>query len=62
MAPIRGNSEKFHGAVVGHDDSTENRVFKEVAAYGKRLEKSRRFKEPPEKAVAILLIGKATGH
>lgn len=34
----RGNSEKFHGAVVGHDNSTQNRVFKEVAKYGKRLE------------------------
>ena len=35
----RGNSEKFHGAVVSHDDSTNNRVFKEVAEYGARLEK-----------------------
>lgn len=35
----RGNSEKFHGAVVGHDCSCENRVFQEVAAYGQRLEK-----------------------
>ena len=33
----RGNSEKFHGAVVGVDNSTENRVFKEVADYGRRL-------------------------
>lgn len=33
----RGNSEKFHGAVVGVDNSTENRVFKEVADYGSRL-------------------------
>lgn len=34
-----GNSEKFHGAVVGHDHSRENRVFKEVSEYGSRLEK-----------------------
>ncbi|WP_099223781.1 beta-galactosidase [Listeria costaricensis] len=33
----RGNSEKFHGAVVGHDNSTQNRVFQEVAEYGERL-------------------------
>lgn len=34
----RGNSEKSHGAVVDHDNSNTNRVFKEVSAYGKRLE------------------------
>ena len=32
-----GNSEKFHGAVIGHDDNEENRVFQEVATYGQRL-------------------------
>ncbi len=35
----RGSSEKFHGAVVDHDNSSENRVFKEVAEVGKTLEK-----------------------
>lgn len=35
----RGSSEKFHGAVVDHDNSTENRVFKEVANVGEALEK-----------------------
>jgi beta-galactosidase len=35
----RGSSEKFHGAVVDHDNSTENRVFQEVAMVGKTLEK-----------------------
>ncbi|MEF7611025.1 beta-galactosidase [Enterococcus casseliflavus] len=51
----RGNSEKFHGAVVGHDDSTENRVFKEVAAYGKRLEKIKEIQGTTrKKTVAIL--------
>lgn len=35
----RGSSEKFHGAVVDHDQSTDNRVFREVAQVGKTLEK-----------------------
>jgi beta-galactosidase len=35
----RGSSEKFHGAVVDHDNSADNRVFKEVAAVGETLEK-----------------------
>lgn len=35
----RGSSEKFHGAVVDHDNSSENRVFKDVAEVGKTLEK-----------------------
>lgn len=35
----RGSFEKFHGAVVGHDNSTENRVFKDVTEVGKTLEK-----------------------
>ncbi|WP_461227267.1 beta-galactosidase [Lacticaseibacillus suihuaensis] len=33
----RANSEKFHSAVVGHDGDANNRVFREVAAYGARL-------------------------
>jgi beta-galactosidase len=37
----RGSSEKFHGAVVDHDNSSENRVFKEVTnvGQGQTLEK-----------------------
>lgn len=35
----RGSSEKLHGAVVDHDNSAENRVFKDVAAVGQALEK-----------------------
>lgn len=35
----RGSSEKFHGAVVDHDNSTENRVFKDVAEVGQTLKK-----------------------
>ncbi|WP_026673793.1 beta-galactosidase [Alkalihalobacterium bogoriense] len=34
----RGSSEKFHGAVVDHDNSPNNRVFQEVAQVGKTLE------------------------
>lgn len=34
----RGSSEKFHGAVVDHDRSKDNRVFKEVAQLGKAME------------------------
>lgn len=35
----RGSSEKFHGAIVDHDNSVNNRVFKEVAQVGQGLEK-----------------------
>ena len=35
----RGGFEKFHGAVVGHDNSPDNRFFKMVADYGEQLEK-----------------------
>ncbi|TWT06453.1 beta-galactosidase [Planococcus sp. CPCC 101016] len=35
----RGSSEKFHGAVVDHDNSAENRVFKEVSKVGETLGK-----------------------
>ena len=34
----RGSSEKFHGAVVDHDNSTNNRVLQDVADVGKTLE------------------------
>lgn len=34
----RGSFEKFHGAVVDHDGSTENRVFKEIAKLGQDME------------------------
>ncbi|MNO64456.1 Beta-galactosidase BglY [compost metagenome] len=35
----RGSSEKFHGAVVSHDGSSDTRVFNEVAELGSILEK-----------------------
>lgn len=34
----RGSSEKFHGAVVDHDGSENNRVFQEVAKLGEAME------------------------
>lgn len=34
-----GSSEKFHGAVVGHDGTSNTRVFREVTQVGSRLEK-----------------------
>lgn len=33
----RGSSEKFHGAVVGHDQTGNTRIFKEVSKLGQRL-------------------------
>ena len=35
----RGQSEQFHGAVVGHDNSDETRVFKEVTKVGEELKR-----------------------
>lgn len=37
--PSRGATEKFHGAVVGHDGREDNRVFQETAAVGRALER-----------------------
>jgi beta-galactosidase len=52
----RGNSEKFHGAVIDHTNDTSNRVFQEVAHYGQMLEKLSRVKGSKHHAqVAILL-------
>ena len=51
----RGSSEKFHGAVVGHDNSTENRVYQDVKEVGQTLEQIKEIKGTNKKAkVAIL--------
>lgn len=51
----RGSSEKFHGAVVGHDSSTENRVYKEVKEVGRTFEQIKEIKGTNKEAkVAIL--------
>ncbi|MCL2171935.1 MAG: beta-galactosidase, partial [Defluviitaleaceae bacterium] len=40
----RGSFEKFHGAVVAHDNSAENRVFKEVARLSEILDNIKEIK------------------
>lgn len=51
----RGSSEKFHGAVVDHDQTTDNRVFQDVKAVGKLLEQIKEVKGSHKQArVAIL--------
>ena len=51
----RGSSEKLHGAVVDHDNSPNNRVFKEVQALGEVLENIKEIKGSRTSAgVAIL--------
>lgn len=52
----RGNSEKFHGAVVGHDNSRENRVFKEVSEYGSRLEKISEIKGATKDSKVVIIF------
>lgn len=51
----RGSSEKFHGAVVDHDNSSDNRVFQDVQEVGVALEKIAAVKGSNKRAkVAIL--------
>ncbi|OTN75912.1 hypothetical protein A5886_000988 [Enterococcus sp. 8G7_MSG3316] len=51
----RGSSEKFHGAVVDHDNDENNRVFKDVAEVGNALEHIKEIKGKNKEAkVAIV--------
>ena len=51
----RGSSEKFHGGVVDHDGSEDNRVFQDVAQVGEALEKIQQVKGSDKKVkVAII--------
>jgi beta-galactosidase len=51
----RGSSEKFHGAVVDHDNDEQNRVFQDVAQVGEVLEGIKEIKGAKKQAkVAIL--------
>ena len=51
----RGASEKFHGAVVSHDNSMENRVFKEVCQVGERLKQlAPILGSAPENEIALI--------
>lgn len=51
----RGSSEKFHGAVVDHDNSSDNRVFREVADVSRMLEKIKEVKGSNKKARAAIV-------
>jgi len=51
----RGSSEKFHGAVVDHDNSTNNRVFQDVKELGQALEKINEIKGSRTPAKVALL-------
>ncbi|GEL13679.1 arabinogalactan type I oligomer exo-hydrolase [Lapidilactobacillus concavus DSM 17758] len=51
----QGNSEKFHGAVIGHDGSEQNRVFKEAATYGRQLAQLSEIKGARKQAKVALL-------
>lgn len=51
----RGSSEKFHGAIVDHDRSTESRVFKEVSRVGETMENLTELAGSPRKARVGLL-------
>lgn len=52
----RGSSEKFHGAVVDHDCSTANRVFKDVTSVGQVLEQIASVKGTNKQADAAILF------
>lgn len=51
----RGSSEKFHGAVVDHDNTENNRVFKEVSLVGEVLEKIQEVKTSNKKANVAMI-------
>lgn len=51
----RGSSEKFHGAIVGHDRSENNRVFKEVRKVGETMENLTELAGSPRKAKVGIL-------
>lgn len=52
----RGNAEKIHGAVVGHDGSDQTLVFKTVAEYGARLNKIAEIVDSRRSQEAALLF------
>ncbi len=52
----RGNSEKFHGAVVDHEGTENTRVFREVARLGARLQKLQPVVGTLTKAEAAILF------
>ena len=52
----RGSSEKFHGAVVSHEGTENNRVFREVAKLGAELEALGSVAGTETKAQAALIF------
>ena len=52
----RGASEKFHGAVVTHDNTAENRVFQEVRQLGQLMEAAREIKDSHTPANAAIIF------
>ncbi len=52
----RGNCEKFHGAVVGHDGTNQSRMFKEVAEYGRKLSALDSIVDTPVKPQAAVIF------
>ena len=51
----RGQSEQFHGAVIGHDNTDDTRVFREVSEVGRSLEKMKEVAGSlPQNEVALL--------
>lgn len=51
----RGSSEKFHGAVVGHDNGDQNRVYKEICQVGDSLAKlAPALGAGPENKIALI--------
>jgi len=53
----RGGSEKFHGAVVGHDGTADTRVFRAVADTGTLLERLDEIAGTVTKAPVAVLFG-----
>ncbi len=51
----RGGFEKFHGAVVGHDNSENNLTFRQVADYGAHLARLDRVVGAPRKIETALI-------
>ena len=51
----RGSFEKFHGAVVSHDEREDNRVYREVCAVGEKLSRlCAVLGSAPENKVAVI--------
>jgi len=51
----RGSSEKFHGAVIGHDGDTNNRVFQDVKEVGFVLDKIKNIRGAQKTAKAAII-------